>query len=415
MSEAEEVSRVIYVMTHYPKLAQTFIQTEIAALSAIGIDITPVALNQPLDSELEDNVAAKLADSTHYLKRNLWASICSLIMATLAHPIRAATVWRTAIASGGGHPARIIRRIVHLAHGAQVERLARKKGVHHIHAHFGLAPATIGWFASAIGKCRGRDLHFSFTIHGFHDFVNPSEARLDLKVQPATAVICVSDFTRSQLFLTAAPMDWQKCHVVRCGLELSKFSYRDPPPLSRHPTLVALGRLSPEKGTSVLIEALAILVKKGMRPPKLRLIGDGPEREVLEATVRRHGLCEFVVFLGEVSPGQVRAELAAADIFAMASFNEGLPVSLMEAMAIGTPCITTWIAGIPELAEDGLTALTVPPARADRLADAITRMLADEDLRLRLAREARRRVVAGHDAVKLAERLRQVLFEDSMQ
>jgi colanic acid/amylovoran biosynthesis glycosyltransferase len=415
MNKAEENSRLIYVMTHYPKLAQTFIQTEITTLREEGIEIIPIALNPPELYELKHHGAAELSSTTRYLKSHLWASLGSLIIATFIRPLDMAKVWGAAVASAGGHPARMIRRIAHLAHAAQVERIARMLGVRHIHAHFGLAPATIGWFASAIAKTKGRDLRFSFTIHGFHDFADPSETRLDLKVPAATAVICVSDFTRSQLFLSAAPTDWKKCHVVRCGLELSEFSYRDPTPLPPHPLMVSLGRLSPEKGTAVLIDALALLLEKGVHPPRLRIIGDGPERAALEAMANQRGLVEFVTFLGELSPTEVRAELTAADIFSMASFSEGLPVSLMEAMAVGTPCVTTWIAGIPELAEDGVTALAVPPARADRLANAIARMLSDEELRLRLARGARRRIEAQHDAKKLAKLLKKIILEERPQ
>lgn len=411
MSRSEESSRLIYIMTHYPKLAQTFIQTEITTLRGEGIEIIPIALNPPEPYELKHAGAAELASTTRYLKPRFWVSLGSLIIATISRPLSMAKVWSAAVASAGGHPVRIIRRIAHLAHAAQVERIARMLDVWHIHAHFGLAPATIGWFVSAIAKTQGRDLRFSFTIHGFHDFADSSETRLDLKVPAATAVICVSDFTRSQLFLSTAPEGWNKCHVVRCGLELSKFSYRDPSPLPPHPSVVSLGRLSPEKGTAVLIDALALLLQKGMQVPKLRIIGDGPERRALEAMVYERGLVGFVTFLGELSPTEVRAELAAADIFCMASFSEGLPVSLMEAMAVGTPCVTTWIAGIPELAEDGVTALAVPPARPDRLADAIARILGDEHLRLSLARGARQRIEAEHDASKSAKLLIQVLFE----
>lgn len=413
MSGAAQSPGVIYVMTHYPKLAQTFIQTEIDALRASGVRIACTALNRAEAGELVRAGAAARAADTLYLKPGLPRALGTLARITLRRPLRMAAVWRRAIASGGGGPVRTMRRIAHLAHAARIEALSRRLGMAHVHAHFGLAPATIAWLAAAIGAARGRPLHFTFTIHGFHDFADPAETRLDCKVPDAAGVFCVSDFTRSQLFLQARPADWAKCHVVRCGLDLGAFAYRDPPSLRTAPVLLALGRLSPEKGFGMLIEALALLAAQTAAVPQLRLIGDGPQRRELQDLVRHHQLADHVQFLGELPPDRVRAELAAADIFCMPSFSEGLPVSLMEAMAIGIPAITTWIAGIPELAENGVSALTVPPARPDAIAAAVTRLCGDAPLRQSLARAARQRIETHHDAASSAERLRHLLFGEA--
>lgn len=412
MTKTDKSPGVVYVMTHYPKLAQTFIQTEIDALRSTGITIACVALNAAEAHELERPGADARAAGTIYLKPNLSKSLSALARVTVRHPLRMATVWRKAIASGGGQPGRILRRLAHLAHGARVEAVTRQLGLSHVHAHFGLAPTTIAWLASAIGAALNRPLHFTFTIHGFHDFADPAETRLDCKVPDADGVVCVSDFTRSQLYLNSAPVDWAKAHVVRCGLDLSAFEYRDPPPIKAEPVLVALGRLSPEKGIGILIEALGELAGQGEQVPQLRLVGDGPQRRELENRVKDYHLDSHVKFLGELPPEDVRAELAAADIFCMASFSEGLPVSLMEAMAIGIPSITTWISGIPELAENGVSALTVPPARADAMAAAIKRLMNDPELRQSLARSARVRIEAHHDARQSAKRLGQLMFGD---
>lgn len=403
--------RVLYVMTHYPKLAQTFIRGEIDGLRANGVEVSCVALNRPEPEELARPGARDRAASTIYLKGNAARSLLALAKATLRHPLAMARVWWMAIASGGGNPLRTMRRIAHLAHAARVERLMAKSDISHIHAHFGLAPATIAWLAAAIAGAHGRSVRYSFTIHGFHDFADPAESRLDCKVPDATAVICISDFTRSQLYLHADPGDWERCHVLRCGIDLTDFAYRDPPPISSPPVIVTVGRLSPEKGIETLIAALALLASRGREVPRLRLIGDGPSRSRLEAQAAAAGLAGRIDFAGERTPEQVRAELEGADIFCMASFSEGLPISLMEAMAVGVPCITTWIAGIPELAVDNLTALTVPPTRPDELADAIERLVGDSELRTRLARAARERVEQLHDARRSAEEMNRMLFE----
>jgi len=403
--------RVAYVLTHYPKLAQTFIAGEIDALERAGVAVACFAMNPPEPVEAAREGAGRRIARTTYLKREAGAALAALAGVSLRHPIAMARVWGKALTSGGGNPARTLRRLAHLAQGALVAKRIGAAGIERIHAHFGLAPATIAWLACAIRHAQGQPCAFGFTIHGYHDFVDSGEARLDLKARDAAAVLCISDFTRSQLCLNSAPELWGRFHVARCGIDLGAFAYRDPPAPSAEPTVIALGRLSPEKGFAVLIEAIAALAGEGRRV-RLRLVGDGPSRADLERAARDHSVSDLVTFTGELPPAGVRAELAAADIFCMSSFSEGLPVSLMEAMAIGIPCVTTWIAGIPELAENEVTALTVPPARADALAAAIGRLAADHALATSLARAGRARVEALHDGDACAAQVAKLILPE---
>lgn len=392
-----EVARVGYVMTHYPKLAQTFIANEIDAVEREGLAVTCFAMNAPDAVErAAPGAEAKIARTT-YLKAAPLGAVATLLRQSLRHPLAMVRVWGMALRSGGGDVRRMARRVAHLAQAARVADDSASLGITRLHAHFGLAPATIAWLATAIARAHGREeAAFSFTIHGFHDFADPAEARLELKAREAAAVLCISDFTRSQLCLTTEAALWDRYHVARCGIDLGAFAYRDPPIPAGPLTVMALGRLSAEKGFGVLIDAVAQLHREGV-PLRLRLVGDGPMRGELEATARAAGIADAVSFAGEQPPAAVRDELARADLFALASFSEGLPVSLMEAMAIGVPTVTTWIAGIPELAENDVSALTVPPARADALADALRRLAQDPALRLRLARAGRERVERQHD------------------
>lgn len=397
-------------MTHYPKLAQTFIANEIDALERAGTTIAPFAMNEPETSERKAPGAQQRIVRTTYLKAAPFRAVWALVRQSLRHPPAMARVWAMAVASAGGDPRRIARRIAHLAQAAALADSAARQGIERLHAHFGLAPATIAWLATAIARAHGRqEAAFSFTIHGFHDFVDPAEARLELKARDAAAVLCISDYTRSQLCLVTDPELWPRMRVARCGIDLAAFPYRDPPE-NPEPTILALGRLSPEKGFAVLIDAVAQLRREAI-PASLRIVGDGPERAALEAAAREAGIAEAVSFAGELPPAAVRRELAEADIFCMASFSEGLPISLMEAMAIGLPVVSTWIAGIPELAEDEATALTVPPARPDALANALRRLANDADLRQRLARAARARVERDYDLDRCAAAVGAALLE----
>jgi len=381
-----------YVMTHYPRNAQTFIAGEIDGVRAAGVEVACFAMNRPDDRELAVPGASDRVADTTYLKDRPFGAVGDVLAVTLRHPIGMSRIVGDAIKSGGGSARRTLRRLAHLAQAARLARAARRQGVRHLHAHFGLAPATIAWFASRIMSLDGPHIGFSFTIHGFHDFADPAETRLDLKARDASAVVCVSDFTRGQLFLNSDPTGWTRSHVVRCGIDLAAWRFATPSRKAGGPTIVALGRLSAEKGLGILMEAMAQL--PGV---KLRLVGDGPERVALMVLANRLGVAERTTFVGELPPDQVRAELRGADIFCLPSFSEGLPVSIMEAMAAGVPVVTTWIAGIPELAQDGVTALTVPPARADVLADALRQLADDPALGVKLATAARTRVEELHD------------------
>ena len=394
--------RVGYVLTHYPRLAQTFIAAEITAVERTGVTVLPFAMNPPTASEQAAPGAAERVARTTYLKPQMVRALITLAGQMLRHPLGVGRVMTMALASAGASPGRIVRRLAHLLQAALVAQEAGRERLDYLHAQFGLAPATIAWLAAALSSAAGRRLPFGFTIHGFHDFVEPAESRLDLKARDAAQVLCISDYTRSQLCLVTDPALWPRFHVARCGIDLSAFRYRSPPDHDRMPTVLAVGRLSAEKGFDILIEALAQLKRVGA-PQRLVLVGDGPLRTSLESAASGSGVADLIEFAGELPPADVRAHLERADLFCLPSFSEGLPISIMEAMAVGVPVVTTWIAGIPELAESGVTALTVPPARPDTLAQAMQQLAEDGQLRLRLSQAARSKVEAQHDQSRCGE------------
>jgi glycosyltransferase involved in cell wall biosynthesis len=398
-TERAQGLRVGYVLTHYPRLAQTFISGEIDAVEGTGAHVRTFAMNAPGASERTVPGASERIAKTTYLKPQPIRAMVALGRQAIRHPIGVARVAAMAVKSAGGSPRRMMRRLAHLVQASLVVEDARRHRLNYLHAQFGLAPATIAWLASALSAAGGRRLPFGFTIHGFHDFVDAAESRLDLKARDAAQVLCISDFTRSQLCLVTDPGLWPHFSVARCGIDLAAFPYRPPVEHSGPPTVLAVGRLSAEKGFDLLIEAIALLANQGA-PLRLILVGDGPLRDQLSDAAAKAGIAGLVEFAGELTPPEVRAHLERADLFCLSSFSEGLPVSIMEAMAVGVPVVTTWIAGIPELAEAGVTALTVPPARSDALADALRRLAADPQLRTRLAQAARRRIEEQHDQVR---------------
>jgi len=235
-------------------------------------------------------------------------------------------------------------------------------------------------------------------VHGPDEFYDVEKFYLRQKVEHAKFILCISNYCRSQLMRNSAPEHWDKMHVVRLGVDLNVFSpMREQPKADQVREILCVGRLVPSKGQLILLRACAILHSKGC-PIRVRLVGDGPDREHLEAFAKRENIP--AIFEGAKTHEETRRLLGQADVFALASFAEGVPVALMEAMAMEVPCVSTVIAGIPELIRDGLDGLLVPASSTESMAGALERLVEDPLLRRSIAVAGRKRV---HDLYNLAE------------
>lgn len=388
--------KLAYVMTHYPRVALTFIAGEIDEMERRGAEIFPIVMNAPGSSDLGSDEALERHRRSLYLKASPGRIVTETLALFLRHPSKMSSLALTAIRSARWDVRLIARRLVHLGYGSLAARHCRMNGIGHLHAQFGLAPATIAWFAcSILNFNRGSQSTWSFTIHGFQDFIEEADARLDLKAASASFVVCISDFTRSQLCRVTDPRLWGKFHVVRCGIDLLSFSQRPSRPMRSVPRVVIVGRLSPEKGHGILLEAVSKLATDNKRV-EVEIIGDGPFAEAIRGEERELGIADQIIHAGELLPDEVARRLTDADIFCMASFSEGLPISIMEAMAVGVPVVTTWIGGIPELAVNEVTAMTVPPGNSEALAEGLKRLLLDPQLCDRLIAQGRAAVERMH-------------------
>ena len=404
--------RVAYVMNFYPAVAHTFILRELQALDPAYVEPFRVALN-PVDAgdlltDLERDEFAKTFNIRHLGRMRLAGMIVATV---LRHPRAVLGAARVALAAAHSDVKLKIWHLLYLLEAIIVLRHCRRNKIRHLHAHLGQTPASVAWFVTEIGnRCRGErgTWTWSATIHGWHEFANEHEFALAEKVDAASFVVAISDFTRSQLMRIGDPSSWSKIDVVRCGLDLAKHPFVDRERAAASPTLVMTARLSPEKGHLVLLEAMHLLASRGTTV-RARLIGDGPFRAEIERAVAAYGLGDHVELLGPLDQDDVRREVARADAFVLPTFAEGLPVVIMEAMAAGTPVVTTPIAGIPELVVDGVTGYLAAPGRSDELADAIGRLLADPDHVRIVTANARRAVEANHD-VRVNVRSLQTLF-----
>ncbi len=293
----------------------------------------------------------------------------------------------------------LLRHLAYLAEASYLRRRLAGIGARHLHAHFGTNAAAVAMLARLLGGPP-----YSITMHGPEEFDAPGPLALREKARHAAFVVAISHFTRSQLCRWCATADWAKIHVVRCGLD-GVFLEDTGAPVPRRPRLVSVGRLAEQKGQLLLVEASARLRDRGA-DFELVIVGDGPMRQELEQLIDRLGLRDRVRITGFLDNRAVRRELEAARALVLPSFAEGLPVVIMEAMALGRPVIATYIAGIPELVESGRTGWLIPAGAVEPLVDAMAEALAAGPDELdRMGRDGAARAALQHDAATEAGKL----------
>lgn len=391
--------KVAYLSNQYPLTTHTFIRREIAGLESAGIEVLRLSIRPTLEP-LPDPEDRREREITHALLEHGAAGLLGHVAAVLAtSPRRFLSALWLAYHLGLGSHRGLLRHFGYLAEACALWRIVRRAGISHVHAHFGTNAAMVAMLAATFGG-----LSFSFTVHGPGEFDRPEGLSLGEKVARARFVAAISEFAKSQASRWSHPEHWSKIHVIRCGVDEHFLDepLTEPPQAKR---LVCVGRLVGAKGHAILIEACARLLAEGQRF-EVRLIGDGELRGLCEEMVRERGLGGTISFLGWRSGEDVRHELVDSRGLVLPSFAEGLPVVIMEALALGRPAISTRIAGIPELVATGETGWLVTPGSVDALVAAMREALELAPSRLlALGRAGRERVSAAHDARREAEKL----------
>lgn len=392
-----------YLINSYPMPSLTFIRREIASIEAHGVPVVRYAIRDSGLPRVDPDDQAEASRTQWLLGAGASRLVAALAATALATPVtflRCLTkVWGMARRSGRG-------TMVHLAYLAEaclLRRWTKRDDVVHVHVHFGTNSATVAMLCHLLGGPG-----YSMTIHGPAEFDSPESLALGEKVRHSRFTVAISSFGRSQVWRWSDPADWEKVHVVRCGLDVD-FLDGDPGDPLETPTLLNIGRLTPEKGQLVLVEAAAELVRRGRRF-ELTIIGDGEFRTSLEALIARRGLDDVVRLAGWKSSEEVRHCLQNSRALVQSSFAEGLPVVIMEALACHRPVVSTAIAGIPELVRSGESGWLVPAGSVLQLADAMEAVLdAEIDQLRRMGAAGATRVAAEHDVRREVSRLLSLL------
>lgn len=394
--------RIAYFINQYPKVSHTFIRREILALERQGFDILRIAL-RGWDAELADEEDLRERSHTRYvLQEGAFALLWAVLRTLLATPGRFMSALMLAIRMGQDAERPWPYHLVYLAEACLILPWLKSFGATHVHAHFSTNSTEVVMLANALGGPS-----YSFTVHGQ---VELHFGGLAEKVRRAAFVVAISSFGRSQLYHWIEHAHWHKVKVVHCGLEAA-FHTVEPTLPAAVPRLVCVGRLSKEKGQLLLIEAAHRVAEKGIGF-ELVLAGDGEMRAEVEGLITRYGLGRQVRITGWISSNQVREEILAARGLVLPSFSEGLPVVIMEAMALRRPVLATYVGGIPELVQQGQNGWLFPAGSVDELAAAMEDCLLKSPGELQKMGDASYlRVLARHsidiESAKLAKLFRE--------
>ena len=391
--------RLAYLCNLYPAVSHSFVRREIDGVEQAGHEVHRFSLRPP-HADLRDEADLREAGRTEVvLGQGALRLMLAALFLCLSRPAKSscalAAAWR--LSTGGFN-----QKFRHLAYWLEAAWLVRRLGqlgVEHLHAHFGTNPAAVAVIVRAWGGPS-----FSFTVHGPDEFDAPVALSLGRKIAAAKFVAAISSYGRSQLMRWSSPSEWDKIKVIRCGLDPAFLDAPSQAVTAGSTELLCVARLSRQKGLPLLIAACERLRSAGERFT-LTIVGDGELRAELEAEIAGRKLEQQVKLEGIRSSQEIRELLVRARAFVLPSFAEGLPVVLMEALALSRPVVTTAIAGIPELV-DSECGWVVPAGSEEALAEAMSKALhaPKEELSAKGA-VGRERVLRLHDARRNAEQV----------
>jgi colanic acid/amylovoran biosynthesis glycosyltransferase len=404
--------RVAFVVKRYPRYSETFVVREILAHEQAGLDVEIFALRPPNDRHFQDLISRVRAPVNY-----LYLPAEGLIAEELASAmLTASCFWKTLAEAGAALPgfwasleAAQGEEPRHVYQAVQLAREVKAKDIGHLHAPFASDATSVARLASRFAQ-----IPYSFTARAkdiFHQNVRSEDLRR--KLCDASAVITVSDYHLEYLRATYGPA---AAHVQRIynGLDLEEYSYQSPQ--ERGPIVLAVGRFVEKKGFSDLVDACALLSNRG-KLFQCRLIGTGLLKDQIKAHAQQLGLGNQIEILGPRPQSEVIKEirnaavLAAPCVIAQDGDRDGLPNVIQEALALGTPVVSTDVTGIPDVIRNGQTGLLVPQRNPAALADAIERLLTNPALRVRLASNGRRLIEKEFDIRQNTERRRRLFLE----
>jgi glycosyltransferase involved in cell wall biosynthesis len=387
--------RIGYVLKTYPRISQTFVLTEILAHERAGLDMDIFSLRRTDDTRFHS--ALSRVKSPVFQIERASSRVNAVLDGMRKHARHLPGFWRVVEESGADAE--------DLLQAAQLSRAILDRGINHLHAHFGTVATVVARLAAQI-----TGVSYSFTAHAkdiYHELVVEDELRE--KLDDAAQVITVSQFNVNYLrdtFGSAA----REVRLVYNGLDLDDFQFE--PYADRPPMILGVGRLVEKKGFEFLLQACAVLRDRGVHY-QCEIVGGGVLESALRTQIDDLGLQDRVVMSGPMSQDDIKEKIRGAALLAAPCGHagdddrDGLPTILLEAMALGTPCVSTPVTGIPEVVVHEETGLMVSEGNALALADACQRLLEDRRLGSELVSRARSLIEQRFDIDKNTDQLRE--------
>jgi glycosyltransferase involved in cell wall biosynthesis len=400
--------RLAYLVSRFPKATETFILREMLELERLGCRIDLFSLHEEPQTVSHPEVEELRAGKHFGWPASLGLFLDQLFWLRRA-PRRYFGAWWRATVGNVHSPKSLIQAMAVVLAAASFARTMIRLDVQHVHAHWATHPALA---ALVIRHLTG--IPYSLTVHAHDLYVD--RTMLAAKLNEAEFVVTISSYNLELIRSLYGPIVAGKTSVVRSGVDPSIFH-----PVvtedhgARSLRVLCVAALQDYKGHAYLLEACARLASEAI-PFECTLVGEGPERSALSGSIERLELSDRVFLAGGRSSDQVRELLARADVVVLPSvvlpngLQEGLPVALIEALAMEVPVVATRISGVPELVEDGVTGVLVPERDVDSLAEAMVNLFESPDLRARLGRAGRRRVLTDYDLHVNVRRLHDLLL-----
>lgn len=410
---ANSRTRIAYLAPEMGALTSTFIYREAMALEEMGFEILSFSTLRPKEKVVSEE-ARRWVDETIFLFDRSWlaaagAAIGMAVMAPGRFLATLATATADALTGRVPRPADRLKVLLHFAYACMLAGHLKKSSIEHIHTHFAHVPTTIAMYAA---KMSG--IPYSFMGHANDLFERPT--LLEQKLARAAFVACISEYNLDYLARVGAARD--KLLIVRCSLDVDAYAWQPLRPRVEPFEILSVGRMVEKKGFTVLVDAVAALRERG-HAVRCRIAGDGPLRGAIEARIAERRLGDCIELLGSQPQERVQALVRESDAFVLACVvaqsgdQDGIPVSLMEAMAVGVPVVSTRVSGIPELIEADAEGLLAEPGDAEGLAAAIESLIKSPEMAAEMARAARNKIESEfeteHNAAILAGRIRQAL------
>jgi colanic acid/amylovoran biosynthesis glycosyltransferase len=397
------VVRVAYLNTEYPSLSHTFIEREIRSVRRHGVEVHSFSIRPSGASGRLGPEHEEAARETVALLAQPWKLLLDALFLLVAHPLGLARAVARSQELACPGPRSRLKHLAYVAEATRLVRELRARDLKHVHVHMANNGAAVALLATEID----RSLTYSLSIHGSAEFFHVDTWRLREKASGASFIRCISNFCRAQVMAWTPEEAWGRMHVVHCGVDPRRYR-RSAPPATDRLRMLTVGRLHPIKGYPLLLEACAELSSRGI-DWSLDMVGDGPMRGELRGLAERLGIAGRITFSGPVGQDRIQEHFERANVMVMSSFMEGVPVVLMEAMAMELPVVATRVGGVPELVEDGVSGRLVAPGSARELADALAEVSGSIGSLSQWRHAARRTVERQYNTAELGARMASLL------